>query len=115
MFLRLISAIRGNAATPILGTIFFKESRNYVDTVTSVAAYAWHANIQSTYIIRRRYRMQANREMLFQKNYAKPMRSDVAFIDTFIANAIENGSECIPWLTDMNTSRGRDVVASAVP
>lgn len=40
--------------------------------------------------------MQANREMLFQKNCAKPMRSDVAFIDAFIADAIENGSECIP-------------------
>lgn len=40
--------------------------------------------------------MQANREMLFQKNYAKPIRSGVAFMDTFIANAIKSGSECIP-------------------
>lgn len=40
--------------------------------------------------------MQANREMCFQKSCAKPMRSDVAFMDTFIANAIKSGSECIP-------------------
>lgn len=40
--------------------------------------------------------MQANREMCFQKSCAKPMRSDVAFMDAFIANAIKSGSECIP-------------------
>lgn len=40
--------------------------------------------------------MQANREMLFQKNCAKPMRIGEAFIDAFIANAVGNGSECIP-------------------
>lgn len=31
--------------TPILGTISSKESRDYVDTVTAVAAYAWHVEI----------------------------------------------------------------------
>lgn len=31
--------------TPILGTISSKESRDYVDTVTLVAAYAWHVEI----------------------------------------------------------------------
>lgn len=30
--------------TPILGTISSKEPRDYVDTVTLVAAYAWHAD-----------------------------------------------------------------------
>lgn len=40
--------------------------------------------------------MQANREMCFQKNYAKPMRISRVFIDVFIAGAVENGSECIP-------------------
>lgn len=40
--------------------------------------------------------MQANQEMLFQKNYAKPTRSDVMFMDTFIANAVGNGNVRIP-------------------
>lgn len=40
--------------------------------------------------------MQANRAMCFQKNYVKPMRIGMVFIDAFIADAVGNGNECIP-------------------
>lgn len=40
--------------------------------------------------------MQANRVMCFQTNCAKPMRIGEAFINAFIADAVGNGSECIP-------------------
>lgn len=39
--------------------------------------------------------MQANRAIRFQKNCAKPMRIGEAFINAFIASAVENGSECV--------------------
>lgn len=44
--------------------------------------------------------MQANREMCFQTNCAKPMRIGEAFIDAFIANAVGDGSWCISGLVD---------------
>lgn len=40
--------------------------------------------------------MQANREMCFQKKCTKLARMDGAFMDTFIANAVENGNAHIP-------------------
>ena len=40
--------------------------------------------------------MQANREMCFQTNCAKPMRIGEAFINAFIVDAVGNGNVRIP-------------------
>lgn len=56
--------------TPILGTISSKESRDYVDTVTSVAAYAWHADfITNIYYMRTASNASESRDALSEEMY----------------------------------------------
>lgn len=59
--------------------------------------------------------MQANREMCFQKNCAKPMRIGWAFINAFIANAVGDGSWRISGLVDTaHHAIGNGIVSTVI-
>lgn len=79
--------------TPILGTISSKESRDYVDTVTLVAAYAWHADfITNIYYMAAASNASESGDVLSEEP-VEPTQIDKSFMDAFIANAVGNSSE----------------------